>query len=129
MAANRSPLAERVARLLGVAKLDRGLRSTGLVAGLLCVCASVLAGNALFAAAQANKATADQSPAPVVQEVPAEDHGAIIVVRPAKPQPKPVTKPNHIHTDASALASSGTFGNARATCDCRHKSRPARTGK
>src|SRR4029077_21191743 len=48
MAANRSPLAERVARLLGVATLDRGVRSAGLVGGLLCVCVSLLAGNALL---------------------------------------------------------------------------------
>ncbi len=91
MAANRSPLAERVARLLGVAKLDRGLRSAGLAGGVLCLCASVLAGNALLGAAQANKATADQRPIPVVQEVPAEDHDAVIVVRPSKPLPKPGT--------------------------------------
>jgi beta-lactamase regulating signal transducer with metallopeptidase domain len=93
MAANRSPLAERVARLLGDAKLDHGLPSAGLVVGLLCVCTSVLASNALFGAAQAHKATADQSQAPVVQEVPAEDRGPVIVVRPAKPLPKPVTEP------------------------------------
>src|ERR1700730_18638581 len=37
MAANRSPLAERVARLLGVAKLDWGLRSAGLLGGVLCI--------------------------------------------------------------------------------------------
>ena len=93
MAANRSPLAERVARLLGVAKLNGGLRSVGVAGSVLCLCASVLAGNALFGAAQANKATADQSPAPAVQGVPAEDHGAVIVVRPTKPQPKPLVEP------------------------------------
>jgi len=94
MAANRSPLAERVARLLGVAKLNGGLRSVGVVGSVLCLCASVLAGNALLGVAQANKVTADQRPAPVVQEVPAEDHPAVIVVRPTKPLlPKPVTEP------------------------------------
>jgi bla regulator protein blaR1 len=93
MAANRSPLAERVARLLGVAKLNGGLRSVGVAGSVLCLCASVLAGNALLSAAQANKTTTDESPTPAVQEVSAEDHPAVIVVRPAKPLRKPVTEP------------------------------------
>jgi bla regulator protein blaR1 len=93
MAANRGPLAERVARLLGVAKLDRGLRGAGLVGGLLCVCASVLAGNALLGAAQPNKASNNQRPGPAIEEVRYEDRDAAIVVRPARPLPKPVTEP------------------------------------
>jgi hypothetical protein len=93
MAANRGPLAERVARLLGVAKLDRGLRGAGLVGGLLCVCASVLAGNALLGAAQPNKASNNQRPGPAIQEARPEDRDAAIVVRPARPLPKPVTEP------------------------------------
>ena len=105
MAANRSPLAERVARLLGVSKLNGGLRSVGVAGSVLCLCASVLAGNALLGAAQANKVTADQSPAPVVQEVPAEDHPAVIVVRPTKPPlPKPVTEPVLLAAPASSPA-------------------------
>ena len=88
MAANRSPLAERVARLLGVSKLDWGARSAGIAGSMLCLCASVLAGNALLGAAQANKVTADQSSAPAVQQVSPEDHGAAIVVRPEKPMRK-----------------------------------------
>ncbi len=98
MAANRSPLAERVARLLGVATLDRGVCSAGLVGGLLCVCVSVLAGNALLGEAQTNRTAAatstsfldqehDQRAAPVVQPGPGEEHGAVIVVRPAKSLP------------------------------------------
>jgi beta-lactamase regulating signal transducer with metallopeptidase domain len=87
MAANRSPLAERVARLLGVAKLDRGLRNAGLVGGLLCVCASVLAGNALLGAAQANRGRTDNPPTPLVQPEQIESRDAAIVVRPANSRP------------------------------------------
>jgi beta-lactamase regulating signal transducer with metallopeptidase domain len=105
MAANRSPLAERVARLLGVARLDRGLRSAGLAGGMLCVCASVLAGNALLGAAQANKAISDQRPAAVVQEVRPGDQDAAIVVRPAEPLPKPVTEPGMMILPAPAPSS------------------------
>jgi beta-lactamase regulating signal transducer with metallopeptidase domain len=54
MAANRSPLAERVARLLGIGKLSGGLRSAGMAGSVLCLCASVLAGNALLGVAQTN---------------------------------------------------------------------------
>jgi beta-lactamase regulating signal transducer with metallopeptidase domain len=48
MAANRSPLTARVARLLGVAKLSVGIRGAGIAASVLCLCVSVLAGNALL---------------------------------------------------------------------------------
>jgi beta-lactamase regulating signal transducer with metallopeptidase domain/uncharacterized protein YnzC (UPF0291/DUF896 family) len=98
MAANRSPLAERVARLLGVTKLSGGLRSAGIAGSVLCLCVSVLAGNALLGAAQSNQQGRDAhaappapavQPAPVVQPalapVPARDRDAVIVIRPAKP--------------------------------------------
>jgi hypothetical protein len=100
MAANRSPLAERVARLLGVSKLDWGARSAGIAGSMLCLCASVLAGNALLGA-QGNRVTADQSPAPVVQQVSPEDHRAAIVVRPEKPLRKSVPSPA---AESSAMA-------------------------
>jgi beta-lactamase regulating signal transducer with metallopeptidase domain len=109
MAANRSPLAERVARLLGVSKLDWGARSAGIAGSMLCLCASVLAGNALLGAAQANKVTADQSNAPAVQQVSPEDHGAAIVVRPEKPLRKPVPSPA---TESSAMPQADTIASA-----------------
>jgi hypothetical protein len=93
MAANRSPLAERVARLLGVAKLNGGLRSAGVVGAMLCLSVSVLVGNVLLSAAQTNKVNADHSSAPLVLQVPEGDQDAVIVVRPAKPRPKPVIEP------------------------------------
>jgi beta-lactamase regulating signal transducer with metallopeptidase domain len=55
MAANRSPLTERVARLLGVENLRGGIRSAGIAGSLLCLCASVLAGNVLLGAAPAKQ--------------------------------------------------------------------------
>jgi len=97
MAANRSPLAERVARLLGVAKLDWGLRSAGLLGGVLCICASVLAGNALLTTAQTNRRAVgassfdkerDQQPAPVEQSQPDGARDGVIVVRPKKAIPE-----------------------------------------
>jgi beta-lactamase regulating signal transducer with metallopeptidase domain len=109
MSANRSPLAERVARLLGVAKLDWGTRSAGIAGSMLCLGASVLAGNALFGAAQANKVTADQSSAPTVQQVSPEDHGAAIVVRPENPVRKPVPSPA---AESSAMPQADTIANA-----------------
>jgi beta-lactamase regulating signal transducer with metallopeptidase domain len=102
MAANRSPLAERVARLLGVAKLDWGLRSAGLLGGVLCICASVLAGNALLATAQTNREAAGtfsfdkepaQQPASAAHPDPDEARDAVIVVRPKKAMPREGTVP------------------------------------
>jgi beta-lactamase regulating signal transducer with metallopeptidase domain len=108
MAANRSPLTERVARLLGVTKLNGGLRTTSIAGSVLCLCASVLAGNAVLGAAQANKVTADQSPAPVVQRVSPEDQAAI-VVRPEKALPEPVLLPA---SKSSAMAQAGVIASA-----------------
>jgi beta-lactamase regulating signal transducer with metallopeptidase domain len=84
MAANRSPLAERVARLLGLTKINHGLRGVGIAGSVLCLCASVLAGNALLGAAQTNKAGNDERLTPVAQREPEESRDAVIVVRPAK---------------------------------------------
>jgi beta-lactamase regulating signal transducer with metallopeptidase domain len=100
MAANRSPLAERVARLLGLTKLSGGLRSAGIAGSVLCLCVSVLAGNALLGAAQtkqnaaASGAVAPVAPvAPAAQATPARDRDAVIVVRPAKPMLAPAAPP------------------------------------
>jgi beta-lactamase regulating signal transducer with metallopeptidase domain len=53
MAANRGPLAERVARLLGIEAPARRIRAAGLVAGFVCLAGAVLAGNAFFVVAHA----------------------------------------------------------------------------
>ncbi|MEQ1353942.1 MAG: M56 family metallopeptidase [Candidatus Acidiferrum sp.] len=117
MAANRSPLAERVARLLGVTKLRGGLRSAGVVGSVLCLCVSVLAGNVLLGAAQSNKQGRDAEvapPAPAVQPaavvqptlatVPARDRDAVIVIRPGKALPALAAPPAIAPVVAGAAA-------------------------
>lgn len=118
MAANRSPLAERVARLLGATKLSGGLRSAGIAGSVLCLCASVLAGNALLGAAQSNQQgkDAEAPPAPATQPAPAvrpalapvpeRERDAVIVLRPSKTLPAltplPATAP--VVAGAAAVA-------------------------
>jgi beta-lactamase regulating signal transducer with metallopeptidase domain len=101
MAANRSPLAERVARLLGLTKLNGGLRSVAIVGSVLCLCASVLAGNALLGAAQTNKAGNDQRLTPVAQPEPEKSRDAVILVRPAKLMKRPDVSAPSAPTSAS----------------------------
>jgi len=48
MAANRGPLSERIIRLLGLKQGREGTRRVGLTAGLLCLMAALIAGNALL---------------------------------------------------------------------------------
>jgi len=48
MAANRGPLAARVARLLGLGEKGNRLRNAGVAFGILCVATALIAGNALF---------------------------------------------------------------------------------
>jgi bla regulator protein blaR1 len=48
MAANRGPLASRVARLLGLGEKGSSLRNAGVTFGILCVATALIAGNALF---------------------------------------------------------------------------------
>jgi beta-lactamase regulating signal transducer with metallopeptidase domain len=52
MAANRSPLAARVARLLGIGRLPSGFRSAGFAASFFCLAGALLAGNAFVGLAQ-----------------------------------------------------------------------------
>jgi beta-lactamase regulating signal transducer with metallopeptidase domain len=51
MAANRNPLATRVARLLGIGELTVGVRSAGFAASFLCLAGALLAGNAFVGVA------------------------------------------------------------------------------
>ena len=54
MAANRSPLVARVARLLGGASPRSGVRSAGIAASVLCFAGALLAANGLMAAGHAS---------------------------------------------------------------------------
>jgi len=74
MAANRSPLAERVVRLLGLNGATGGTRMAGLGVSCVCLAGALLAGNAFLGVAHAslgNSATAKQ-----------QQEGSVIVVRP-----------------------------------------------
>jgi beta-lactamase regulating signal transducer with metallopeptidase domain len=87
MAVNRSSLATRVARLLGLSKAGSRQRVAGLSAGVLCLSAALVAGSALIGIARNVRA---QSPsvaraatsAPAVVTKPDVDREAIIIVRP-----------------------------------------------
>jgi beta-lactamase regulating signal transducer with metallopeptidase domain len=74
MAANRSPLVERIARLLGANRTAETVRGANLSAGVLCLSAALLAGSALVGSVHHAQA---QTPAPaasadvVVTEEPA----------------------------------------------------------
>lgn len=54
MAANRSPLVARVARLLGIVAPRSGIRSAGFAAAALCCAGALLAANALMAAGRSS---------------------------------------------------------------------------
>jgi beta-lactamase regulating signal transducer with metallopeptidase domain len=104
MAANRSPLAERVVRLLGWNGAAGRMRVAGLAGSLVCLAGALLAGNAFLGVAHA----ALSGGASAKQE---QQSGSVIVVRPepasakelaaqaakpapaVQPAPKPQTNP------------------------------------
>src|SRR3989454_1618047 len=98
MAANRSPLGERVVRLLGWNGAASRIRVAGLAGSFVCLAGALLAGNAFLGVAQAAlgaRATPKQK----------QEKGSVIVVRPepasakertaqaAKPAPAPTAQP------------------------------------
>jgi len=75
MAANRSPLAERVARVLGWDGAAGRIRMAGVAGSLVCLAGALLAGNAFLGVAHAalgGRASAKQE----------QQNGSVIVVRP-----------------------------------------------
>jgi beta-lactamase regulating signal transducer with metallopeptidase domain len=92
MAANRGPLASRVARLLGLGEQGSSLRNAGVAFGLLCFAAALLAGNALFGLVRV--AAAQSFSAPQSGASRSGDAGVIVITAPRpEPQAKPNTKP------------------------------------
>ena len=81
MAANRSPLAERVVRLLGLHGESSRTRAAGIGASVICLAGALLAGNAFLGVAHAARGTG-ASPA---QEPRGE---SVIVIRPEHALPK-----------------------------------------
>ena len=84
MAANRSPLAERVVRLLGWDGAAGRIRVAGLAGSVICLAGALLAGNAFLGVAHAALGSA----APAKQE---QASGSVIVVRPESSSEKAVT--------------------------------------
>src|SRR5216684_7825026 len=81
MAANRSPLAGRVVRLLGLHGASGRTRAAGIGVSVICLAGALLAGNALLGVAHAARGTS-ASPA---QEPRSE---SVIVIRPEHASPK-----------------------------------------
>jgi hypothetical protein len=75
MAANRSPLAERVIRLLGLRGATGRTRMGGLGASFICLAGALLAGNAFLGVAHASLGNSTSS-----KEI--QESGSVIVVRP-----------------------------------------------
>jgi beta-lactamase regulating signal transducer with metallopeptidase domain len=83
MAANRGPLATRVARLLNADATRSGLRSTGLSAAAVCLSSAIIAATALVVISRTAYA-APQDPPPTLDPAPVDPDGAF-VVRPTRP--------------------------------------------
>src|SRR5260370_20894504 len=81
MAANRSPLGERVMRLLGWNGAASRIRVAGLAGSFVCLAGAVLAGNAFLGVAHA---ALGASAAPKHEQ----ENGSVIVVRPEPPLAK-----------------------------------------
>jgi beta-lactamase regulating signal transducer with metallopeptidase domain len=81
MAANRSPLAERVVRLLGLHGATGRTRMAGLGVSFVCLAGALLAGNAFLGVAHAS--LGNSIPSKEIQE-----SGSVIVVRPEPASPK-----------------------------------------
>jgi beta-lactamase regulating signal transducer with metallopeptidase domain len=89
MAANRSGLVERIARLLGVKQPGESFRAANLWAGVLCLFTALLAGGAFFGNVYRAQAQA-QAPAPAPTVQPA---ATVPLVPAAAPAPAPVPAP------------------------------------
>src|SRR5215471_16389045 len=89
MAANRGPLASRVARLLGLGEKGSGLRNAGVTFGILCVATALIAGNALVGIVRPVSAR----PLFSWQKPAVEISGGEAVVTVTAPRPSPQAKP------------------------------------
>ena len=101
MAANRGPLASRVARLLGLTEKGSSLRNAGVAFGVLCLAAALLAGNALFGLVRA--ASAHSFPTPQSSAI----RDGVIVVTAPRPAPQPHPGPNSSSSSTSTSTEAG----------------------
>jgi beta-lactamase regulating signal transducer with metallopeptidase domain len=95
MAANRGPLASRVARLLGLPEKGNSLRNAGVAFGVLCLAAALLAGNALFGLVHTASAHSLRPVQATIETMPATERTIaipavhVVFQTPAKPSPAP----------------------------------------
>lgn len=100
MAANRSPVTERVVRVLGLKTLGAGMRSIGITGSLLCLGVALMAGNALLSIAHPPVAhaiaQAVTTPSAAPDETP-KPHSKPSAARPqATPRSEPSTASSYI---------------------------------
>jgi beta-lactamase regulating signal transducer with metallopeptidase domain len=106
MAANRSPLSERIFRVLGLKSIGAGTRSIGVTGGLICLVAALVAGNALLGIAY---------PKPIVHasQTALARYGWTSAASPQSiptPAPTPAAKPSAARPQATAQsAASGSY--------------------
>src|SRR6266404_133780 len=114
MAANRGPLASRVARLLGLAEKGSSLRNAGVALGVICLAAALLAGNALFGLVRSAAAHSFHAPQSKASSDP--QAGVIVVTAPRpEPQAKPNAKPSASSTqDAQSTPKSSYIDGLKA---------------
>src|SRR5215467_1396017 len=84
MAANRSPLSQRVVRLLGLDGPAAKFRVAGMAVAVVCLAGAMLAGNAFLGVAHAALASKTSANLAAAQE---PERGSAIVVRPANASP------------------------------------------
>ena len=118
MAANRSPLAQRVMRLLGLDGAAGRIRMAGLAVGFACLAGAVLAGNAFLGVAQAALGGAG---------IPAkqEQGSSVIVIRPepvsAKGHKRQAAKLSDFAEEAPAKAQADEENNQQQASDSHSK--------
>jgi beta-lactamase regulating signal transducer with metallopeptidase domain/sporulation protein YlmC with PRC-barrel domain len=103
MAANRGPLASRIARLLGITEKGSGLRNAGVVFGVLCIAAALAAGNALFGLVRSASANSPRQDSPVAEQ---REHPIEITAPRPAPLPAAAARATAPAVAATAAASS-----------------------
>jgi beta-lactamase regulating signal transducer with metallopeptidase domain len=101
MAANRGPLAARVARLLGIASSSGAQRGANLSVGVLCLSAALLAGSALVSAAHIVHAQTPARPEAPVAPAPVAPAVATVVAPRAPVSSVAVNVPDSVHFPAT----------------------------
>lgn len=98
MAANRSPLTERILRVLGLRTLGAGMRGIGITGSVVCLTAALVAGNALVGIAHARAVISGMAMSPQAAQAEPES--------PQEPKPSPARPASS--AQPAATASSAT---------------------